>query len=210
MKPYRVLIVEDHPMFREALRMALSNEADFEVAGQAENGVQAVSMAHDLNPDVIVMDINLPLKNGIEAISEIMSTNPAARILAITSSISNDHVIDAIKNGAAGYILKNTSSTEFMNGLRMVASGKQYLPADVALKLMDGLRQENLHETHPVVTSRESDVLDLIGKGFSNEWIAKELSLSVSTVRVHVFNILKKLQLEERNQAIVYAIQHKK
>ncbi|MCX6078408.1 MAG: response regulator transcription factor [Chloroflexi bacterium] len=210
MKPFRVLIVDDHPMFREALQIALSMQSDFVVVGQAEDGEQAISTALNLRPDVIVMDINLPVKSGIEAISEILHTNPAARIMAITSSIGNDQVLAAVKAGAAGYILKDASSDEFMAGLRIVASGRQYLPHDVALKLMSGLRQQNMRETHPMLTDREQEVLVLVGKGFSNEWIAKELSLSVSTVRVHVFNILKKLQLENRNQAIVYASQHNK
>lgn len=208
MKPISVLIVDDHPMFRDALRVALSLQSDFILSGQAVDGGQAVSSALELRPDVIVMDINLPVKSGIEAISDILRINPDARILAITSSIDNDQVLAAVKAGALGYILKDASSDEFIAGLRMVASGKQYLPQDVALKLMSGLREQNLHEAHVALTARELDILALVGKGFSNEWIAKELQLSVSTVRVHVFNIVKKLQLENRNQAVVYALQH--
>ena len=209
MKPYSVLIVDDHPMFREALKIALSLESDFEVVGQAVDGQQAVISALELCPDVIVMDLNMPVLNGVEAIAEILRANPAARILAITSSIGNDLAISAVENGATGIMLKDASNQQFMEGLRMVASGKQYLPAIVALKLMNGLRQENFPETQPALTGAEQDVLRLIGKGFSNESISKELNLSSSAVQIHFYNILKKLSFETRSQAAEYAVQHK-
>jgi NarL family two-component system response regulator LiaR len=208
MKQYRVLIVDDHPMFREAMRTAISLQDDFIVIGQIEDGERAISAAHELRPDVIVMDLNLPVKSGVQAIGEILKADPSARIIAITSSVNDELVIAAVQAGALGYVLKDASSDQFIMGLRVVASGKPYLPQDVVLKLMSGVRGHKTDTSLGVLTEREEDVLALVGKGFSNEQIARHLSVSPSTVRVHVFNILKKLNLEDRNQAIVYASQH--
>jgi NarL family two-component system response regulator LiaR len=210
MSKIRVLVVDDHPMLREALVTAIEAEADLEVAGEAVNGQQAVEDARTLAPDVIVMDLFLPVKDGVTAIAEIMALNPEARILAITSSTEDERVLAAVQAGAAGYLLKDASRTLFLQGLRAVAAGKTFLPPEVAEKLARGVRQaggERTEEASPEqLTRREQEILALLGEGLSNRAIADRLSLSESTVRVHVYNILGKLGLEDRGQAIVYAL----
>jgi NarL family two-component system response regulator LiaR len=211
MKPIRIMIVDDHPMMREALRAAIEVEPDLQVTGEAANGQQAVFDALTLRPDVIVMDLYLPVKDGVEAISEIMSQWPSARILAITSSTDDAKVVAAVEAGAIGYLLKDVSREQFLFGVREVARGETVLPPDVATRLARGIRRKHLAnasdgESVRPLTRREREVLALLGQGLSNQAIAQQLVLSESTVRVHVYNILHKLSLADRNQAIVYAL----
>jgi NarL family two-component system response regulator LiaR len=211
MKPIRIMIVDDHPMMREALRAAIEVEPDMQVAGEAANGQQAVFDALTLRPDVIVMDLYLPVKDGVEAISEIVSQWPSARILAITSSNDDAKVVAAVEAGAIGYLLKDVSREQFLFGVREVARGETVLPPDVATRLARGIRRKHLAnasdgESVRPLTRREREVLALLGQGLSNQAIAQQLVLSESTVRVHVYNILHKLSLADRNQAIVYAL----
>jgi DNA-binding NarL/FixJ family response regulator len=211
MSPIRVLVVDDHPMMREALCAALEAEPDLEVVGEATNGHQAVLRTLALKPDVIVMDLYLPGKDGVAAIAEIIARYPEARILVVTSSTEDEKVMAAVQAGAIGYLLKNAPRATFIHGVREVARGNSFMPPEVAAKLA---RQMCRRETGPAVpddpveplTPREKEVLSLLGEGMSNHAIALTLSLSESTVRVHVYNILGKLGLEDRNQAIVYAL----
>jgi len=209
----RVLVVDDHVMLREALCDAINAEADLQVVGFAVNGDQAVQQAISLNPDVIVMDLLLPGKDGVSAITEIILNNPKARILAITSSLDNQMVVAAVKEGAMGYLLKDESRAVFLQGLREVAHGNIFLPPESAIRLARGVRSQQQMHTSPTqtepLTPREQDVLKLMGEGLSNRAIASQLSLSMSTVRVHVFNLLRKLNFEERGQAVIYAVKHK-
>ncbi len=209
-KKTSVLLVDDHPLFREALRTAIETEADLMVVGEVADGQQAVHEALALAPDVIVMDLYLPVKDGITAIAEILAGNAAARILAITSSTEDKQVVAAVQAGAMGYLLKDASREEFLFGLRQVASGRVHLPPGVAEKLARGVQSASRPAVEAdlvePLTPREQEILDLLGKGLSNRAIARQLSLSESTVRVHVYNILGKLGLEDRSQAIVYAL----
>jgi DNA-binding NarL/FixJ family response regulator len=212
-KKIRVLIVDDHPLFREALCSAVEAEEEYMVIGQVCDGGQAVTSALELKPDVIIMDLNLPVKSGVQAIAEILAMDPDARILAITSAIEDEKVFSAVQAGASGYILKDASRDQFMLGLKEVAAGNQFLPSDVAAKLARSVRQKKTAEMegdqpHELLTAREKEILILLGEGHSNKTIAQKLFLSESTVRVHLFNILVKLKLEDRNQAIVYALKN--
>lgn len=210
--PIRVLIVDDHPMFREAVVNALLVEDEFETVGQVADGYNAVRAARELKPDVIVMDLNLPVKSGVEAIREIIAENPEARILAITSATDGESVLSAVEAGALGYILKDASHEKFLIGLRQVSQGGHFLPEDVTQKLAISLRRQksflvNDEKTgYSLLSRREKEVLNGIRGGLSNKDIAEKLSLSESTVRVHLFNILAKLRLENRNQAIIFAL----
>jgi NarL family two-component system response regulator LiaR len=214
MKTIRVLIVDDHPMMREALRNALSAEADLEVAGEAVNGAQAVQRTLFLQPDVVVMDLYLPVKDGLQATAEILDAWPEARILVITSSTEDEKVLAAVQAGALGYLLKDASRRQFVDGVKAVARGELYLPPGVAEKLARGVRGARAAagarpqpggQPPPALTGREAEVLGLLGEGLANAEIAARLGLSESTVRVHVHNLLEKLNLETRSQAIVYA-----
>ena len=207
----RVLVVDDHPMMREALGAALEAESDLEVIGEATNGQEAIQCAADLKPDVIVMDLYLPGKDGVSAISEIIAQNPEAHILVVTSSTEDEKVVAAIQAGAIGYLLKSAPRAEFVRGVREVAKGNAFMPPEVATKLTREMSRNRASAdsesplTSPL-TPREEEVLALLGEGLSNQAIARTLSLSESTVRVHIYNILGKLGLEDRNQAIVYAL----
>jgi DNA-binding NarL/FixJ family response regulator len=213
-KKIRVLIVDDHPLFREAVCRVVEAEEDFIVIGQACDGGQAVTSALELKPDVIIMDLNLPVKSGVQAIAEILAVDPGARILAITSAIEDEKVFSAVQAGASGYILKDASRDQLIQGLREVALGNQFLPPEVAAKLARSVRHKKTVEAEgdqhqELLTTRENEVLSLLGEGHPNRIIAQKLFLSESTVRVHLFNILVKLNLEDRNQAILYASRNK-
>lgn len=210
-KTMRVMIVEDHPMFRESVVEAIEAEDGFEIIAQATDGGSAVTLAKKHNPDVIIMDIHLPVKNGIEAITEIIAENPDAHILTLTSSTDNDKVLAALQAGALGYMLKDSPRAVFLEGLRSVAAGHQYLTPEVATMLAKSLRPSRPaehKEEHPndKLTERERKVLQLLGLGFSNRQIAQSMVVSESTVRVHIFHLLAKLKLADRNQAILYAL----
>ncbi len=211
MKPIRILLVDDHPMMREALRVVLEIEPAMQVVAEAADGQQAIQYALTLQPDVIVLDLYLPVKDGIEVIAEILAQQPQACILAITSSTSDERVVAAIQAGAMGYLLKDASREEFLRGVREVAAGNTFLPPDVATKLARGVRHSRSPQPQndglvEPLTPREQEVLALLSEGLSNRAIAGRLHLSGSTVRVHVSNILGKLGLENRNQAIVYVL----
>jgi DNA-binding NarL/FixJ family response regulator len=210
MQTIRILIVDDHPMMREAMRTAIEDEEDLELAGEAANGQQAILRALALKPDVIVMDLYLPGKDGVAASAEILASNPGARILIVTSSQEDEKVVAAIQAGARGYLLKDAPRRQFLQGIREVARGNLFLPPEIAEKLARGVRQDRLQEAdrppNTPLTRREQEVLVYLGEGLSNRAIADALSLSESTVRVHLYNLMGKLGLESRSQAIVYAL----
>lgn len=206
----RVMIVEDHPMFRDSLVEAIEAEDGFEIIALATDGGSAVTLAKKHNPDVIIMDVHLPVKNGIQAITEIVAENPHARILTLTSSTDNDKVLAAMQAGANGYMLKDSPRATFIEGLRMVAAGQRFMTPEVANMLAQSIRPPHTatQATHSqdVLTEREKTVLRLLGLGFSNTLIAQKMVVSESTVRVHIFHLIAKLKLTDRNQAILYAI----
>jgi DNA-binding NarL/FixJ family response regulator len=210
----RVLLIDDHPLFLEAIANAIEAEEGYEIVGQIHDGASAVKAALDLKPDIIVMDINLPVKNGIQAIQEIITQNPQACILAITSSMEDEKVLAAIHAGALGYILKDAPRKQFLRGLREVAQGNQFLAPEILVKLTRGLRHVKNPASTEVqlfdkLTKREKQILFQIGQGLTNKAIAQEFVISDSTVRVHVLNILSKLQLENRNQMILFAVRQR-
>jgi NarL family two-component system response regulator LiaR len=209
MEKIKVLIVDDHPLMREALHAAIEDEPDMEVVGEAGNGLEAVEQARLLKPDVIVMDLFMPGKDGLEAIAEIKGEDSDARILALTSSTDETKVVAAVQAGALGYLLKDARRDELLQGIREVSRGQAFLPPHLARKLMDGLRRGPPRPTDPspdLLTDREQEVLKLIGQGASNREIAETLYLSEGTVRTHVHHILDKLHLKNRNQVILYAL----
>jgi NarL family two-component system response regulator LiaR len=202
-----VLIVDDHPLMRQAMCLALETEPDMTVAAEASDGRQAVDMALTLQPDVVVMDLYLPHLDGLAATREILAQNPAARILVITSSTEDAPVVAALQAGATGYLLKDAASDTLLEAIRLVAAGQTFIPPNVAAKLAGGLRQSAPPPpAPPTLTRREHEVMILLGEGLTDDEMARQLSLTVSTVRVHIFNMLRKLGLQNRQQAVLYLL----
>jgi len=206
----KIMIADDHPLVREGIRSFLKNKPGFEVVGEAEDGEQAVSMAFALNPDVILMDLVMPVKDGLSAIREIKAINPAARILVITSFAEDDKVFPAIKAGASGYLLKDSSPQQLLQAIRDVYQNKSSLHPVIANKVLIEINKSpNTSDLLPrdeQLSEREKTVLKWIAQGSSNHKIAEELKLSENTVRSHISKILVKLHLANRTQATLYAL----
>ena len=203
----RVLVVDDHAVVREGLRTLVNVEPGMQWVGEASDGVEAVQRARLLRPDVILMDLVMPRMGGIEAINEIKRENPDARILVLTSFDEDDKVFPAIRGGALGYLLKDSSAREVLRAIREVRRGEPTMHPSIARKLMQELqRPPPLPLTEDPLTEREVDVLRLVAQGLSNQEIADKLVLSERTVRTHVSNILSKLHLANRTQATLYAL----
>ena len=206
-QPIRILITDDHAIVREGLRALIGGKPDMELAGEAADGEEAIHKARSLRPDVILMDLVMPRKNCIEAIEEIKRENPDARILVLTSFAEDDQVLSAIKAGALGYLLKDSSPQELIEAIRCVYRGESSLHPAVARKLILGFgHQQNAKPDVNTITEREMEVLKLVARGLSNQAVAEHLHIGEGTVRFHVSNILSKLQLENRTQAVLYAL----
>lgn len=206
-EPIRVLIADDHQLVRQGLAVLLSVKPGVEVVGQAENGIKAVKLALSLKPDIILMDLQMPEKDGIEATQEIKEENPNARILIITSFAEDENVYRAIKAGALGFLLKDSSPPELLQAIHDVCNGRMSLHPNIAMKLIEELNQPTEQQiTQEPLTEREVEVLKLVAKGRSNLEIAEKLIVSERTVGAHVSNILGKLHLANRTQAALYAL----
>jgi DNA-binding NarL/FixJ family response regulator len=213
--PIRVLVVDDHALFRRGLDMVLAQEPDIEVVGEAGDGAEAVERAADLLPDVVLMDVRMPRRSGIEACTAIKDVVPSARIIMLTISDDEGDLYEAIKAGATGYLLKEISIDEVATAIRAVAGGQSLISPSMASKLLsefatlikrDGDRQQ---VPAPRLTDRELEVLRLVARGLNNRDIAKQLYISENTVKNHIRNILEKLQLHSRMEAVVYAVREK-
>ena len=203
----RILITDDHAIVREGLRTLIGTEPGMEVVGEATNGIEAVQQACDLNPDVILLDMVMPRMGGLEVIQEIKRQCPEVNILVLTSFSDDETVFPAIKAGALGYLLKNTSPDKLLNAIRDVHQGIPSMSSDIAKKLMRELqRTSELPPTKEPLTEREMDVLKLVAQGMTNQEIAEKLMVAEGTVRTHVSNILSKLHLANRTQAALYAL----
>ncbi len=203
----RVLIADDHTVVRGGLSALLEDVEGIDVIGEAADGVEAVLKTRSLKPDVVLMDLMMPRKTGIEAIEEIKHENPGARILVLTSYSDDDKVFAAIKAGALGYLLKETSTQDLLQAIRDVYHGESSLHPAIARKLIRELnRPTTLPPSDEPLTDREAEVLILVAQGLSNQDIANKLVISERTVRTHVSNILSKLHLANRTQAALYAL----
>jgi len=209
----RVLVVDDQELFRRGLTMLLNVETDIEVVGEAADGASAVRLATDMAPDVVLMDVRMPRQTGIEACTAIKDAAPNARIIMLTVSDEEADLYEAVKNGASGYLLKDSSIEEVAQAVRVVADGQSLISPSMAIKLLDEFKQMSRTDRSsvptPRLTDRELEVLRLVATGLNNREIAKQLFISENTVKNHVRNILEKLQLHSRMEAVMYAVREK-
>jgi DNA-binding NarL/FixJ family response regulator len=212
-EPIRVIVVDDQELFRRGLTMLLGVEEDIDVVGEAGDGVAATDLAASAVPDVILMDVRMPKRSGIEACLAIKEVAPTARIIMLTVSDEEADLYDAVKNGASGYLLKDSSIDEVAQAVRVVADGQSLISPSMAIKLLDEFKQMSRSDRQqvptPRLTERELEVLKLVAQGLNNREIAKRLFISENTVKNHVRNILEKLQLHSRMEAVMYAVREK-
>jgi DNA-binding NarL/FixJ family response regulator len=200
----RILLVDDHSVVRQGLRMFLSLDPELEVIGEAENGAEAVKQTAALKPDVVLMDLLMPVMDGITAIGEIRRDMPDTEVIALTSVLEDASVVGAVKAGAIGYLLKDTESEELCRAIKAAAAGQVQLSPQAAARLMREVRAPESPET---LTERETDVLRLLAHGLANKEIARQLNIGEKTVKTHVSNVLLKLNVRSRTQAALYAAQ---
>jgi DNA-binding NarL/FixJ family response regulator len=208
MESIRVLIADDHTLFREGLRALLASIPDIEVAGEASSGKEALRLAIELQPDVILMDIQMPDLNGIEATRQILRASPHVGIIVLTMFQDNDSVFAAMRAGARGYVLKGADQAVLLRAVRAVANGESLFSPEIAARLMQffaNLEPVSRPELFPELTEREREILSFIADGKTNAEIAEKLVISMKTVRNHVSNIFSKLQVADRAQAAIRA-----
>ena len=211
----RVLVVDDHALFRRGLQTILEQEADLELVGEASDGAEAVEKAQESMPDVVLMDVRMPKRSGIEATTQIKDLLPHVKILMLTISDEEADLYDAIKAGASGYLLKEIPIEEVADAIRSVWAGQSRISPSMASKLLSEFSamakggSDRPQVPTPRLTDREMEVLQLVAKGLNNRDIAKQLYISENTVKNHIRNILEKLHLHSRMEAVVYAVREK-
>lgn len=206
----KVFIADDHEMVRIGVAAYLSAQPDMTVVGEASNGEEAVEKVLQLKPDIdiILMDNVMPVKTGVEATSEILKAWPEAKIMMVTSFLDDDKVYPALEAGAISYILKTSNAKQIADAIRKTVSGESVLEPEVTSKMIHRMRNTSGNPLHEQLTDREMEVLLLIAQGKSNQEIADELFIALKTVKTHVSNILSKLEVQDRTQAVVYAFQN--
>ena len=204
----RVVFVDDHEMVRIGVSAYLSAQPDIEVVGEAGDGKTGVELALDLKPDIILMDLVMKEMDGIEATRRIIEKWPEAKIIIVTSFLDDEKVYPALEAGATSYMLKTSKASEIADAVRNTYHGQSVLEPEVTGKMMMKMRQKNQHSLHDELTSREMEILLLMAEGKSNQEIADQLFIALKTVKTHVSNILSKLQVQDRTQAVIYAFKH--
>jgi DNA-binding NarL/FixJ family response regulator len=208
MEPLHILIADDHPLFRKGMRTILESLPDFKVVGEAATGQEAIDLAESLQPDLVLMDLQMPDGGGLAATRQITATSPHIQILVVTLFEDDDSVFAALQAGARGYILKDAQEAEMLRAIRAVGSGEAIFSPAIAARLMNYFTTSRAaipKEVFPELTPREREILNLIANGASNATIAERLAISLKTVRNHVANIYSKLQVADRAQAAIRA-----
>ena len=206
MERIRVLIADDHPVVRQGLHTFLDLQEDLEVVGEARDGQEAVDIVRRLQPDIVLMDLVMPQLSGIDAIPQVREASPSTKVIVLTSFADDEKVFPAVKAGAAGYLLKDAQPQELAQAIRTVHRGEALLHPSIAAKLMREYAGGEPRAKSDLLTERELEVLRHLARGMSNKEIAKSLVLSEKTVKTHVSNILRKLDLADRTQAALYAV----
>lgn len=204
----RVVFVDDHEMVRIGVSSYLSAQPDIEVVGEADNGKAAIPMVLELRPDIVLMDLVMKEMDGIEATRKIIAEWPEAKIIIVTSFLDDEKVYPALEAGATSYMLKTSKASEIANAVRATYHGQSVLEPEVTGKMMMKMRQKNDVAPHEELTSREMEILLLMAEGKSNQEIADDLFIALKTVKTHVSNVLSKLQVQDRTQAVIYAFKH--
>ncbi|MGE7976972.1 response regulator [Psychrobacillus sp. NPDC093200] len=205
----RILLADDHEMVRIGVSAYLQAQPDMEVVAEAVNGQEAVDMALEHRPDIILMDMVMPILNGAEATREIIQKWPTAKVMVVTSFIDDDKVYPALEAGAISYLLKTSKASHIADSIRKTLSGNAVLEPEVTNKMMMRMRQGSGHALHEDLTDREREVLLLMAEGKTNQEIADTLYIALKTAKTHVSNILSKLEVNDRTQAVIYAYEHK-
>ncbi|MBB5020431.1 two-component system nitrate/nitrite response regulator NarL [Chitinivorax tropicus] len=211
-KPIRILLVDDHTLFRSGIKALLSRQPEFDIVGEASDGVEGVKRAVTLKPDVVLLDLNMPGLSGIEAVQLILQDAPETAVVMLTVSEDADDLAQALQAGARGYLLKNIDADYLKQAIQRAAAGEAVMAESMTGKLMQRFRSLSSQPAPPPekekLTPREREILLFLARGDSNKEIARELNVAESTVKIHVQNILKKLNLSSRVQAAVYAVEH--
>lgn len=202
--PIRVLIADDHSVVRQGLRMFLGTDRELEIIGEARDGAEAVVLAHQLRPDVVLMDLLMPVLDGIKAIAAIRRELPDTEVIALTSVLEDSAVVDAVRAGAIGYLLKDTESHDLRRAIKAAAAGQVQLSPQAAARLLREVRTPEISAER--LTERETEVLALIARGKANKEIAQALIITEQTVKTHVSHVLAKLGVPSRTQAALYAL----
>ncbi len=212
MSKIRILMIDDHTLFRSGIQLLLQRQEDCEVVGEAGDGLSGVEQAKLLQPDVILLDLHMPGVSGLETIDLLRERVPNAQIVMLTVSENAEDLLMALQLGARGYLLKNVEIDFLVESIRRAAKGESVMPVQMASKLADAMRQpakEQISETSPdKLSRREKEIIIMLAKGASNKEIARTLNVAESTVKIHVQGILRKLDLSSRVQAAVYAVEH--
>lgn len=212
MKPIRVLIVDDHTLFRSGIKLLLQRQEGFEVVGEAGDGLEGVKRAKQLKPDVVLLDLHMPGTNGLQTIPLLREEAPQSQIIMLTVSEDADDLLEALRAGARGYLLKNIETDFLLDSIRRAAAGESVMSSQMAGKLADAMRMPQKGSANEAglekLTPREREIIVMLARGASNKEIARSLDLAESTVKIHVQGILRKLNLASRVQAAVYAVEH--
>lgn len=209
--PIRILLVDDHTLFRSGLKALLQRQPDLQVVGEAGDGLEGVKLAQQLRPDVVLLDLDMPVMHGRDALAQMLDTHPDLAVLMLTVSEDSDDLAECMKMGARGYLLKKIDADFLLGSIRRAVAGDSVLSPEMTAKLVQKLRApvvESVPPEYESLTPRERETLTWLARGASNKQIARTLDVAESTIKVHVQNILRKLDLHSRVQAAVYAVEH--
>jgi two-component system nitrate/nitrite response regulator NarL len=208
MRRIRIVVIDDHTLFRRGITALLARVADFEVVGEAADGFEGIRVAAQLRPDVVLLDLNMPGISGIDALHAILKDAPDTHLVMLTVSEDGDDLMRALKAGAQGYLLKNIESDFLVDAVRRAADGESVMSPEMTGKLMRTVREGAATAAQPALSPREREILGHLARGASNKEIARDLDVAESTVKIHVQHILRKLDLTSRVQAAVWAVEH--
>ena len=208
----KIILIDDHTLFRSGIKALLSRQSDFDVIGEAADGFTGIKLVEQMRPDIVLLDLDMPVMNGRETLAQILSSNPQQTVVMLTVSEDNDELTECMRIGARGFLLKNINADFLLDSIRKAVDGDNVFSPEMTTRLVQSLispvspRADHLLST---LTPREMEILGYLAAGHSNKVIARHLELAESTIKVHVQNILRKLNLSSRVQAAVYAVQHK-